>query len=330
MPATISPPGLSHGSRPGRLGLPERVAQLLGERSTSASWPLGSSRASVARVEARVGLLGRLHRRGSLPHALSGRLRRASADGARPARASRSAADRARPRRARRPSATCAPAPTTAAGAEDRVAHARALADARAVEQRRSARRRAPALDHARRGPSTVAGPTIAPSPTCTPSPSSAGPRTSPAMSQRSPTATRARVERAAPACGAHAPGEDVRGALQVALGRPDVEPVGLAVGEAAQPALGEHRPDLALDRDVAVRRDQVEHRALEHVGAGADQVGVDLLGARLLEEAEHAAVVVDAHEAVGARILDRHERERPGRAAALVAARSGRAGRCR
>ena len=53
-------------------------------------------------------------------------------------------------------------------------------------------------------------------------------------------------------------------------------------------------RPDLALDRDVAAGRDQVEHRALQHVGAGGDERScLDLVGAGLLEEAVTACVLV-------------------------------------
>ena len=71
-----------------------------------------------------------------------------------------------------------------------------------------------------------------------------------------------------------------------------------------------------------------VEHVALEHVGAGVDQVRVDLVGLRLLEELLDRAVVVDAHEAVGGRVLDR--RSAPACRGAPVAsccatARSGR-----
>ena len=61
------------------------------------------------------------------------------------------------------------------------------------------------------------------------------------------------------------------------------------------------------------------QDRALEHVGAGADEVRVDLIGTRLLDELPDRGVLVEAHEAVGARILDRHERERARRAGALV-----------
>ena len=84
------------------------------------------------------------------------------------------------------------------------------------------------------------------------------------------------------------------------------------AVGEAVQPVADEPRPHLALDRDVGVGRDQVEHAALEHVGAGRDQVRVELLVARrLLDELEHRVVVAAAHEPVGGRVLDRNQRER-------------------
>ena len=128
---------------------------------------------------------------------------------------------------------------------------------------------------------------------------------------------------------GLHVALEDVEGGLEVALGRPDVEPVGVG-REGEEPVADEPRPDLALDRDVAVGRDEVEDAALEHVGAGADEVRVDRVGGRLLDELAHGVVVVRAHEAVGARVLDRHEGERADRAGRARAGRSGRSGRCR
>ena len=52
---------------------------------------------------------------------------------------------------------------------------------------------------------------------------------------------------------------DDVEGALQVALGGADVQPVALR-GEAVQARADQRRQDLALDRDVALGRDQLEH----------------------------------------------------------------------
>src|SRR5215218_5279147 len=56
---------------------------------------------------------------------------------------------------------------------------------------------------------------------------------------------------------------EDVERRLQVALGRADVDPVGVVVDEAVEAVVDEPGPDLALDRDVLVGRDAIEHRAL-------------------------------------------------------------------
>ena len=109
---------------------------------------------------------------------------------------------------------------------------------------------------------------------------------------------------------------EDVERALQVALRSADVQPIGVG-GVAEEPLADELRPDLALDRDVAIGRDEVEHLALEHVGAGGDELRVDLVGAGLLDELRDRLVVVQAHEAVRGGVADRHEREgadRPGR----------------
>ena len=72
-------------------------------------------------------------------------------------------------------------------------------------------------------------------------------------------------------------PLEDVPARLQVALGGADVHPVALQPAP-VEPVADEARKDLPLDRDRPSGRDQIQHRALEHVGAGADLVGVDLL----------------------------------------------------
>ena len=77
------------------------------------------------------------------------------------------------------------------------------------------------------------------------------------------------------------------------------------------EPLFGEPREDLALDRDGATRRDEIEHLGLEHVEAGVDQVGVDLLGPRLLEERLDTSVRGGANEPVSARIGDRREQDR-------------------
>ena len=111
---------------------------------------------------------------------------------------------------------------------------------------------------------------------------------------------------------------DDVEGALQVALGRADVQPVALR-GKAVEALADQQRPHLALDRDVAIGRHELEDLALQHVRAGADQVRVDRIRARLLDEVAHRAVLVEMHEAVGARVGDRHERERRLRAGPLV-----------
>ena len=105
----------------------------------------------------------------------------------------------------------------------------------------------------------------------------------------------------------------------QVALRGADVEP-GAALREGVEALADERGEDLALDRDRATGGDARQHVRLEHVGAGVDQVGVDLLGPRLLEEAEHLPVGGGAHEAVAARVVDGRERDRGARAGGAVA----------
>ena len=131
---------------------------------------------------------------------------------------------------------------------------------------------------------------------------------------------------------GLHAALEDVPACLQVALGGADVHPVTLQP-VTVQPLAHQVREDLPLDRDHLAWRDRVDHAALEHVGAGVDLVGVDLAGVRLLQELEHLALGArrgDARrrwpagapdQAVGARVLDRVERQRGHRPALLVRA---------
>src|SRR5579875_866962 len=58
---------------------------------------------------------------------------------------------------------------------------------------------------------------------------------------------------------------EDVKGRLQVARGRADVQPIACA-GIAKQPVADQLRPDLALDRDIAPGGHEVEDLALQDV----------------------------------------------------------------
>ena len=67
---------------------------------------------------------------------------------------------------------------------------------------------------------------------------------------------------------------EQVEVGLEVLVGAAGVEPV-VVGGHGEQRAVGDHRRErLALDRHPPAGRDAVEHRRLEHVGAGVDQVG--------------------------------------------------------
>ena len=98
---------------------------------------------------------------------------------------------------------------------------------------------------------------------------------------------------------------------LEIRLGRSDVEPVA-GQRDAEDRALGgERRKDLALDGDGATLRHEVEHLGLEHVQAGVDEIGVDLLRPRLLEERLDAAVRRRADEPVAARIGDGSQEDR-------------------
>ena len=178
------------------------------------------------------------------------------------------------------------PAPTRGALAEHAVAlHARAVADLRAGGDHAVAQRAA----RADPAPSnTTARSTVEPAPTRTPAPSTAP---SPTRAPSSEAASRGEQRRARPRTPVRdRAAEDVERALQVALRRPDVEPVALADGAVEarrRPAAGRRRARSTR----AAGLEQAEHRALEHVGAGRDVARVDLVGRRLLDELGHLAV---------------------------------------
>ena len=82
----------------------------------------------------------------------------------------------------------------------------------------------------------------------------------------------RARAGRSATA--GRTPSRRSRLAWQVLVGPAGVEPV-VVGGQREQRAVGDHgRERLPLDRHPPAGRDAVEHRRLEHVGAGVDEVG--------------------------------------------------------
>ena len=125
-------------------------------------------------------------------------------------------------------------------------------------------------------------------------------------------------------------PLEHVAVRLEIRLGRADVEPVPRQRDPEHGAFVGEPREDLALDRDGATRRDEVEHLGLEHVEAGVDEVGVDLLRPRLLEERLDATVRGRPHEPVAARVGDRREQDRRLGARSSDGTRPSRRGRPR
>ncbi len=98
---------------------------------------------------------------------------------------------------------------------------------------------------------------------------------------------------------------------LAISLRGAGVDPVGARLEREDAPGGDEGRKDLALDRDPPADRDGGEHRRLEDVGAGVDQVGGRFARRRLLDEGDHAALVVGRHDAVGRGLLDRGQRDR-------------------
>ena len=122
----------------------------------------------------------------------------------------------------------------------------------RAARGRPSARPCVPAPTRTS-APSTTRLPTCAPGATCTPrSITRRRDRRGPATARRRSTASQP-LAQPRPHGRLDVALDDVERALQVALGRADVEPVAVR-REAVQPVADQQRPDLALDRDVALR----------------------------------------------------------------------------
>ncbi len=198
--------------------------------------------------------------------------------------------------------------PIVDARGDDRVHDARSRADPAAIEQHRgldvrtggqphvapehgAAADRRVALDHAARAEQRRG--------------------VHPALQRGAVVADTATGGDAAPRLGRDLAVEDVVGGLQVALGGADVHPVAarLIAVEAVADQLGEQ---VALDRAARSRGGHpIQHLALDHVGARADQVGLDLLRPRLLDERPDRAVVVPGDQPVGGGVLDRVQPER-------------------
>ena len=291
MPATTRPPGDSWGSSRG-LHAPERVAQVVGESRMSASRPDGSTRSD--RLGGQSLKSGWLRRAGST----DGKMRA-------PAVITLSAPI-VTPSPSTAPPSMRVLAPMRTPAATIAVAHD--AVGPMSVPSWTTARSTIAPSPTRRRGPARRRLPTWAPWPIVAPGLHDAraarcarGPR------RRCPPPGRRRP--GARARASHVALEDVEGRLEVALGRPDVEPVA-ARREAPQAVADQLGEDLALDRDVAPRGDQIEHVALEDVGAGVDEVGVDLVGAGLLQELADGAVVLQAHQAVVGGVVDRDQRD--------------------
>ena len=100
---------------------------------------------------------------------------------------------------------------------------------------------------------------------------------------------------------------------LQVAFGRADVAPVGVGGKGVETSGRGELRKHAALDRELPVGRDHVEHLGLEQIHPRVDERAMGrhrIVGAGLLDELGHAAVVVDLDQAVAARVVDAGEQD--------------------
>ena len=114
------------------------------------------------------------------------------------------------------------------------------------------------------------------------------------------------------------APGEQVVGGLEVALGRPDVDPVP-GGGEAVEPAASTSAGNTSRSNDTARPGgiDSTTSRSSTYAPALIRLVGRRAVG--LLEERLHAAVLGRGHHAVAGRVLHLDQRERGLRAGLLV-----------
>ena len=251
MPATIRPPGLSQRAHAGRLGLPQRVAQVLGDRQDVGELVGRVGGGDLGAAERGLGL-----RRGHGGRVLTREVwRTAAPDGAAATaplrtRALRRAAGRpGRP--ARRGPATlpapsidarpddraagrrCSPAPTCAPGATiaSRTVDPRPITASASTTEPVDGRARLEAHAVAEHGVGAHDG---ALRRSCTPSPSTAG-----RAGARRPCSPRRARRRARPAArarrSARCPARMSAVALQVALGRPDVDPVGAVVRVAVE-----------------------------------------------------------------------------------------------
>lgn len=125
---------------------------------------------------------------------------------------------------------------------------------------------------------------------------------------------------------GRRAPEDEVGGAAHEGLGGAQVQPVrgvdhALEVG-AGREQVGER---LAFHGDGAARRDRVDDRAAEHVGARVDLVGDDLLGRLgLLQEGLDPARRVRGDQAERPRVLDPGQVQGDVRAGGLVLVHQG------
>ena len=253
-PATTSPPGCPTARGPPTRPSTARRAGARGARGCRSSWP---RRVDLRAIASRSSVGLRMSRTcWSRAHSHEPDAPSAGSSAGREAGAGRASsdvagADRRRPRRAPRRRVDRARVADAGAGGDDAVAQHAAGADLAPRRARRSARSSRPA-DRARRRRARPAGRRARPRRRGTPRSTKrrAGDR-----ARRLARSARRRGSRAEALAhgGVDVALEDVEGALQVALGRADVQPVGVG-GEAVEAVADEPRADLALDRDVAVR----------------------------------------------------------------------------
>ena len=317
------PPGASTGAIAGRVHAPHaRRAGAPARSPISAAWPVESTAATASRS--------------------SGAARRRP-----PSEPDRPVGERARPGRSARRWRRCCrrrastPSPSTLSPSTWQSSPIR---DARRRRCSRSARSRSPIVAPS----STTARSTVVPRADrdvalehdAAADPRAArrsGSRTRPAPTGRSARRSRRRPRRtgsarpSAPATSvADRALEDVEGALQVAVGRPDVHPVALA-DVAVEPVADQPREHVALDRGGLARAASRSSTERSSTYAPAEMLLVSIWSADGFSTNSVTCVVGrQPHEPVGGRVLDRRQRERRARAGRLVLARSARSGRGR
>ena len=105
-------------------------------------------------------------------------------------------------------------------------------------------------------------------------------------------------------------PVEQIEMGLQVLLGRPQIQPIGIGEEPEHRTTARDHgREDLAFDRDLAVGAPRPKDGRIEDVRPGVDVAGDRI--ERFLAELDDAATLVGRHQTERARVVHVMQRDR-------------------